>query len=142
MGSRRDAEGLEPPSWEPFRRIGTIVDRAVPLISPWLTARSAAGIVHAAGADDALVADGDGTPLGVVSSVRLDGSAGGTTAREVMTPLGAILHESIPVSVAAALTPALGERRIAVVSDDRRAIGVLATSELLGWLARHRGIRT
>lgn len=128
-GTLDPAAGLLP--WEPYRRIGTIANRAIPHVSPWMPAREAAAAVRSAGADEALVADGDGTPVGMVTAARLDGAPAGAGTGQLMTPIAAVLHESVPVSVAASLMACLPTDRIAVISDGRRAIGVLAPCDLL-----------
>lgn len=122
------------PEWEPFRRIGTVANRAIPHVSPWLAAPSAAAAIRAVGASEALVVDGDGTPLGVVTAAQLDAMPGAPIG-ETMTTIGAVLHESVPLSVAASLMASLRADRIAVVSDGRRAIGVLTSAELRRWSA-------
>ena len=123
------------PAWEPFCRIGTIANRSVLQVSPWLTARAAAAVLREASADKALVVDGDGTPLGVVNCGRLEKSEPMTSTGALLTPLAAVLHESVPVSVAASLMAASLGNRIAVVSDGRRACGVLNAADLLLWQA-------
>jgi hypothetical protein len=52
-----------------------------------------------------------------------------------MAPIGMVLHESVPLSVAASLVAALPASRIAVVSDGRRAIGMIVAADLLHWRA-------
>lgn len=123
--------------WEPFRRIGTIANRAVPQVSPWLAAREAMAVLRAAGADEALVVDGDGTPLGAVTATSLEAGRPDAYAGQRMTPIGAVLHESVPLSVAALLVMTLPVDRIAVVSDGRRAIGILRAADLVAWEALH-----
>lgn len=120
--------------WEPYRPIGTVANRKIPQVSPWIPAREAAGAIRAAGADEALVADGDGTPVGVVTAARLDAAPADAGTGQLMTPIAAVLHESVPLSVALSLMTFLPVDRIAVVTDGRRAIGILASCDLLGRL--------
>lgn len=117
--------------WEPYRRIGAIANRTIPQVSPWMPAGEAAAAVRSAGADEALVADGDGTPVGMVTAARLEAAPAGAGTGQLMTPIAAVLHESVPVSVAASLMACLPTNRIAVISDGRRAIGVLSPCDLL-----------
>ena len=119
--------------WEPFRRIGAIANRAVPQVSPWLAAKEAVAVLRAVGADEALVVDGDGTPRGSVTRACLEAGRPDAYAGQRMAPIGAVLHESVPLSVAASLVRALGVDRIAVVSDGRRAIGMLRAADLAAW---------
>jgi len=127
----------EVPTWEPFRTIGSIANRAVPQVSPWMSAGAAAAAIRAAGMDEALVVDGDGTPLGAVTVAQLEAGGEGAYAGDRMVSIVAVLHESVPLSVATSLVVALSANRIAVVSDGRRAVGMIAAADLLRWKANH-----
>ena len=126
----------EVPTWEPFRTIGAIANRAVPQVSPWASAGAAAAAVRAAGMDEALVVDGDGIPLGAVTVAQLEAGGEGAYAGDRMVSIVAV-HESVPLSVATSLVVAQSANRIAVVSDGRRAVGMIAAADLLRWKANH-----
>ena len=123
-----------PPGCRPFRPIGTVANRAVPQISPWLSAADAIVALRSALADESLVVDGDGTPVGMVTLSKLESASPASDVERSMTPIAVVLHESVPVSIAASLMSSLPTDRIAVVGDGRRAIGVLAGSDLLRWI--------
>lgn len=115
---------------EPFRPIGSLANRAVPQVSLWLTASRASVVLQASTADEALVIDGDGAPVGVVTAAALRTAALEASTGQVMTAIGAVLHESVPASVAISLMASLPADRIAVIGDGRRALGLLAASDL------------
>lgn len=115
---------------EPFRHIGSLANRAVPQVSLWLTASRAAVVLQANAADEALVVDGDGAPVGVVTATALRTAAPEAYTGQVMSTIGAVLHESVPASVAISLMASLPADRIAVIGDGRRALGLLSASDL------------
>jgi CBS domain-containing protein len=61
------------------------------------------------------------------------------TVADIMTPLAFTLHESTPLSQAAALMAYEGVHRVPVVSDDGRVVGVLSSLDVTRWLAEHHG---
>lgn len=61
------------------------------------------------------------------------------TVSDIMTPLAFTLHESTPISQAAALMAYEGMHRVPVVSDDGRVVGVLSSLDLMRWLAEDNG---
>lgn len=124
-----------PPESRAFRPIGIVANRAVPQISPWLPVSAAIAALRSATTGEGLVVDGDGTPLGVVTLLLLQAAAPGSDVERVMRPLAVILHESVPISIAAKLMSTLPTDRIAVVGDERRALGLLSLDELLRWVA-------
>lgn len=124
-----------PPECRSFRPIGMVANRAVPQISPWLPAADAIEALRSAAAEEGLVVDGDGTPLGVVTVPRLEAADAGTDVDRAMRPLAVVLHESVPISIAASLMSSLPTDRIAVVGDGRRTIGLLCRDDLFRWIA-------
>lgn len=119
--------------------MGEIADRDVPRVSPFLPAMQAGEVLRAASASEAIAVSADGTPLGLVSASRLALLSSGEETARAVTPLGAVLHESVPISVAAALMASLPSDRIAVVSDERKVVGLVSARDVLRWVAREAG---
>lgn len=132
-------KNLLPPGCRPFRPIGSVANRTVPQISPWLSSAAAIDALRSAIADEGLVVDGDGTPVGFVTLSRLEGAPSSSDVERLMTPIAVVLHESVPISVAVSLMSALPTDRIAVVGDERTAVGLLGGRDLLRWIASETG---
>lgn len=141
MTSRRatTSPAAEPRTWEPFRRVGEIADRGVPRVSPFAPASQSEAILRNAGATAALAVSADGTPLGVVTAARLALLSSDDQTFVAVTPLGAVLHESVPISVAVALMASLPADAVAIVSDNRQAVGLLCARDVMRWVAREAG---
>lgn len=125
-------------TWQPYRPIGSLMDAAIPQVSPGTASAGVGELLARSGVERALVVDPDGTPLGIVSreDLRPNGNAAG-----VMKPVPIMLHASVPASIAASLMSSAGAPAVVVVSDERRAVGVLSWRELLAWIAREAGHR-
>lgn len=121
------------PRWEPYRLIGTIGDHDVPQVSPDLPAVDVAERLLVRARTEALVVNGDGKPLGVVTSKQASGSTG--TAGSLMTPISVVLHESVPLSVAASLMAGRDINHVAVVGERGRAVALLSWQAVLAILA-------
>ncbi len=114
------------------------MDADVLQVSPGLPAVNVADAMSRRGAERALVVDGDGKPLGIVMRDCMPHTG---TAAGAMKPLTITLHASVPISVAASIMATSETGAIAVVSDERRAIGIVSWRELLAWVASEAGHR-
>lgn len=119
------------PRWEPYRLIGTIGDHDVPQVSPDLPAVDIAERLLVRARTEALVVNGDGKPLGVVTAKQAMGTG---TAGSLMTPISAVLHESVPLSVASSLMAGGDINHVAIVGERGRAVALLSWKDVLAVL--------
>ncbi|XXX81547.1 CBS domain-containing protein [Sorangium sp. So ce134] len=61
------------------------------------------------------------------------------TARDVMTPVVVLLHESSSIRQAASLMAYEGVHRLPIVSDDGKVVGILSSLDVLRWFGRSCG---
>jgi CBS domain-containing protein len=64
---------------------------------------------------------------------------GGTTARDVMTPLAFTMPANASIARASALMALEGVHRVPVVAGDGKVAGILSALDVLRWLARREG---
>lgn len=127
-------ERILPPECRSFVPIGSVVDREIPQVSRYSTVADALGVLSEKRAAGALVVDGDRTPLGFVSAAGL-AAANASQVEQVMIPVGIVLHENVPICIAASLMASMPADRIAIVGDQRRAIGLFGSADLVRWIA-------
>lgn len=125
-----------PGTWEPYRPIETLLADPVPRIAPDTSLAKLDETLARIGAERALVVDGDGCALGLVT--RGHGRTG--TAAAAMERISLTLHASVPISIAAAMMADTGHPVLAVVSDGH-ALGIVTWREIMTWLARQAGHR-
>jgi CBS domain-containing protein len=122
--------------------VGAICVRSVQVASPEETLRAVAGRMAAAEVGTVVVLGGDRKPIGILTdrdvalrcvAQRRDPDA--TEVGQVMSAPVSCVHESTPIE--SALTRMVGThtRRLAVVDDDERLVGILALDDVLELLA-------
>ena len=128
--------------------VAEIMTRAVVCVQADVSLDAATALFLETGLRSLPVVDAEGRLLGfvtesdVVLEVQLGRAAHAPTVADVMSCCPLWLRESATVGTAAALLAAEGEDRLAVVGEGGRLVGVVATTDVLGWLARAEGHST
>jgi CBS domain-containing protein len=121
---------------------GAICVRSVQVASPDETVRAVAERMAAAGVGTVVVLDSDQRPAGILTdrdvalrcvAARRDPDT--TAVRDVMSAPVACIHESTPIESALSRMTGVRARRLAVVDDEERLVGVLALDDVLELLA-------
>ena len=122
--------------------VGAICVRSVQVASPEETVRAVA--VRMAGSDvgTVVVLGEDQKPLGiltdrdvVVRCVAVGRDPDATSVGAVMSAPVTRVHESTPIESALARMAGANARRLAVVDDEERVVGILALDDVLALLA-------
>lgn len=124
-------------TWEPYRPIETILADRVPRVAPDMPLAKLDETLARIGAERALIVDGDGRALGLVT--RGHGRTG--SAASAMERISLMLHASVPISIAASMMADTGNPVLAVVADSHHALGIVTWREILVWLAQQAGHR-
>lgn len=121
---------------------GKICVRSVQTASPEETVREAARRMAEAGVGTVVVVAPDGRPLGILTDrdvavrcVADERNPDKTQVGEVMTAPISRIHESTPIETALSRMEGLDARRLAVVDDEDRLVGLLALDDVLELLA-------
>lgn len=121
---------------------GAICVRSVQVAWPDETVRAVAERMAAAGVGTVVVLDSDQHPTGILTdrdvalrcvAARRDPDT--TAVRDVMSAPVACIHESTPIESALSRMTSVRARRLAVVDDEERLVGVLALDDVLELLA-------
>jgi CBS domain-containing protein len=121
---------------------GAICVRSVQVAWPDETVRAVAERMAAAGVGTVVVLDSDQHPTGILTdrdvalrcvAARRDPDT--TAVRDVMSEPVACIHESTPIESALSRMTSVRARRLAVVDDEERLVGVLALDDVLELLA-------
>lgn len=121
---------------------GAICVRSVQVASPDETVRAVAERMAAAGVGTVVVLDSEQHPAGILTdrdvalrcvAARRDPDT--TAVRDVMSAPVACIHESTPIESALSRMTGVRARRLAVVDDEERLVGVLALDDVLELLA-------
>jgi len=121
---------------------GAICVRSVQVAWPDETVRAVAERMAAAGVGTVVVLDSDQRPTGILTdrdvalrcvAARRDPDT--TAVRDVMSAPVACIHESTPIESALSRMTSVRARRLAVVDDEERLVGVLALDDVLELLA-------
>ena len=124
-------------TWEPWRPLSTLLSGTdALLVGCDVSAGQAMEQLQMRGMGHALVVDGDGHPLGVVSLERL---ARGGSVCDAIEPVAIHLNGSVPIAVAATILGASSAERIAVLDDGQRALGIVSSRDILRWVGREAG---
>jgi CBS domain-containing protein len=122
--------------------VGAICIRSVQIATPDETVRAAAGRMAASGVGTVVVLGEDRRPLGILTDrdVAVRCVAEGrdpaeTDVRDVMSAPLTCIHESTPIESALSRMMSAHARRLAVVDDDERLVGILALDDVLELLA-------
>lgn len=121
---------------------GAICVRSVQVASPDEMVRAVAERMAAAGVGTVVVLDSEQHPAGILTdrdvalrcvAARRDPDT--TAVRDVMSGPVACIHESTPIESALSRMTGVRARRLAVVDDEERLVGVLALDDVLELLA-------
>jgi CBS domain-containing protein len=86
------------------------------------------------------VVDGTGRPVGMVTARDLAQSLDGALpAREIMSRLLFVLPDTASLAQAAALMALEHVHRIPIITEDGKLAGIVSSTDILAWLARHDG---
>lgn len=122
--------------------VGRICVRSVQVASPEETVRAVTGRMADAGVGTVVVLGGDGKPAGILTdrdialrcvAQRRDPDT--TVVGSVMSVPVICVHESTPIEAALARMAGVHARRLAVVDDEERLVGILALDDVLELLA-------
>ena len=122
--------------------VGRICLREVDLAEPAETVRDAADRMRDRRVGTLVIADAAGRPIGVVTDrdLALRVVAAGrdpraTTVGEVMTPEPRTVSETAPIESVLSLMRSGSFRRVPVVNDDGKLVGIVSLDDILGLLA-------
>jgi CBS domain-containing protein len=122
--------------------VGAICVRSVQIASPDEVVRAAAGRMAAASVGTVIVIGEDRAPLGILTDrdiavrcVAEGRDPGTTTVGDVMSAPVTAVHESTPIEDALSRMSGAGARRLAVVDDDDRLVGILALDDVVELLS-------
>jgi len=122
--------------------VGVICVRSVQVASPEETVRAVTARMADAGVGTVVVLGQDRKPVGILTdrdialrcvAQRRDPDT--TEVASVMSVPVACVHESTPIETALARMAGVHARRLAVVDDDERLVGILALDDVLELLA-------
>ncbi len=119
--------------------VAEVMPRTSVALRPGVARSVAADALRARGAAAAPVVDGEGRPIGVVAESDLLRARTGAKVADAMARVALAVPETAPLARAAALMAAHRADRIAVVSDDGVAVGVLTAMDVVAWVTRHGG---
>lgn len=121
---------------------GRICSRSVVLVGPEESVREAARRMDQYGVGTLVVQEDGQTLLGILSDrdiaircVARDLDPDTDTVGDVMTSPVRSVEEATPIEDALALMAAAGVRRLPVVDEDERVIGILSVDDVLGLLS-------
>ncbi len=116
-----------------------VMRRASVALRPGVARSVAADALRSRGQGSAPVVDGEGRPVGVVGEAELLRARPGAKVADAMVRVALAVHETAPLSRAAALMASHRLDRIAVVSGDGVVVGVLSALDVVGWFAEAGG---
>ncbi len=119
--------------------VAHVMRRTAIAVRPGVSRNVAADALRARGAPSAPVVDGEGRPIGVVAEADLLRARPGAKVADAMARVALTVPETAPLARAAALMAEHRAERIAVVSDDGVAVGVLTAMDVVVWLAGDGG---
>jgi len=122
--------------------VGAICARTVQVAAPHETVRTVAERMARTGVGTVVVLDPDRRPVGVLTDrdiavrcVAEKREPDTTAVRDVMSAPVASIHESTPIETALARMTGVRTRRLAIVDDEERLVGILALDDVLELLA-------
>lgn len=122
--------------------VGVICVRSVQVASPEETVRAVAARMADAGVGSVVVLGDNGKPAGILTdrdiALRCVAQRRDPDASEVGSVMSApvsCVHESTPIETALARMAGVHARRLVVVDDDERLVGILALDDVLELLA-------
>jgi len=122
--------------------VGAICVRSVQVASPNETVRAVAARMADADVGTVVVLHEDGRPAGILTDrditlrcVAKDRDPDTTEVRSVMSAPVTGVHESTPIESALSRMAGLHARRLVVVDDQERLVGILAVDDVLELLA-------
>ena len=122
--------------------VGAICVRSVQIASPEESVRAVARRMAKAGVGTVVVLGEAQRPIGILTDrditlrcVAEERDPGATEVAAVMTTPVTCVHESTPIESALARMVGVHARRLAVVDDEERLVGILALDDVLELLA-------
>ncbi len=115
--------------------VGAIMPRTAVAVRASVARGVAADALRSRGISEAPVVDGDGRPIGLVSESDLLRARPGARVADAMTRVALAVPEGVPVAGAASLMAREGIERLAVVGPDGAVVGVLASRDVVAWVA-------
>jgi len=122
--------------------VGAICVRSVQIASPEETVRAVARRMAKAGVGTVVVLGEAQRPVGILTDrditlrcVAAERDPDATEVAAVMTTPITCIHESTPIETALARMAGVHARRLAVVDDEERLVGILALDDVLELLA-------
>lgn len=116
-------------------RVLEVMRPAAVALRSTLTRATAADALRSRGQSAAVVVDGEGRPVGMVSEAELLRARSGARVSDVMTRTALAVHETAPIVRAAALMAQHRADCVAVVSGDGIVVGVLCALDVVAWAA-------